>query len=323
MKTKRRHELQTNELADWLGNKIEAVKPYSQFILAGVIAAFAIIGLIFYSINQQNQTRANAWGEYMVTVTEENPGKMMKVAGNHADSQVGLWATQAASDIYLREGITELYKDRETGLDSIEKAKQGYETVVNDARVDRMLLERAQYGLALAQECLGDVEEARKNYEKVVASAGADSALGKLAAKQVARTNQSSAKSFYEQFANYEQPVPVSPEPGGQMADPLARFPDLPDRPDLTFPGGGDLFDDDTSSEPGATDDGSKATDDDTSDPKTGDDDKKDDATKGDAKEKSDDKSDSGKSSKADSSDDAATSKDGAAPKGDGATSKK
>ncbi len=38
MKTERRHELQTNVLADSLAHWIEAIKPYGRAILAGGIA---------------------------------------------------------------------------------------------------------------------------------------------------------------------------------------------------------------------------------------------------------------------------------------------
>ena len=37
MKTERRHELQTNELADWLGHQFEHVKPHGKTILAASI----------------------------------------------------------------------------------------------------------------------------------------------------------------------------------------------------------------------------------------------------------------------------------------------
>ena len=45
MKTERRHELQTNILADWLGHKTEAIRPYFKLILGG-IAAVLIVAIV-------------------------------------------------------------------------------------------------------------------------------------------------------------------------------------------------------------------------------------------------------------------------------------
>ena len=45
MKAKRRHELQTNELADWLGKEVEKVKPYTAWMLGGLIVL--VLGYLY------------------------------------------------------------------------------------------------------------------------------------------------------------------------------------------------------------------------------------------------------------------------------------
>ncbi len=60
MKTERRHELAKNDLADWIGDRIEELKPYSTAIWATVLAvlvgAFAIV---YWSRKSEAQTGAD------------------------------------------------------------------------------------------------------------------------------------------------------------------------------------------------------------------------------------------------------------------------
>ena len=55
MKTARRHELQTNTLADWLGEAIESAKPYARLI--GGIALAGVVLVIFYFVMQSRSAR--------------------------------------------------------------------------------------------------------------------------------------------------------------------------------------------------------------------------------------------------------------------------
>jgi hypothetical protein len=56
MKTERRHELQTNQLADSLAHWIEAVRPYSRAGLALVVAvAVSIFAWGYLSVSNSRQ----------------------------------------------------------------------------------------------------------------------------------------------------------------------------------------------------------------------------------------------------------------------------
>lgn len=73
MKTERRHELATNVLADWLGEKIEALKPYSA---AASVTALLVVVLIFAGIvlYQRRQTStAQVWSDYFSAIENQSP----------------------------------------------------------------------------------------------------------------------------------------------------------------------------------------------------------------------------------------------------------
>ena len=236
MKTKRRHDLQTNELADWIGTKIEAAKPYSQYILGGVVAIALVIGLFVMTTSQQREKKEEAWNQYFKAIDARSPDDLAKVALSHPNTVAAQWASQAAGNIYLNEGIGLLTSDRETAVETLEKAKKSFETILKASNLKPLLRQRAEFGVAQVYESLGEIEEAKKYYKQVAEATG-DSAYGRLAADGLTRLEDPSTSGFYEYLATYK---PAPPDMGSMRVedpDPLAEFPDLPKRPDLSFPG--------------------------------------------------------------------------------------
>lgn len=71
MKTERRHELQTNVLADWLGRQIEAIRPYTNIIIGVAVVLLVVIGVYSIWSAWSRSAAAQAWTEYFdVTLTD-------------------------------------------------------------------------------------------------------------------------------------------------------------------------------------------------------------------------------------------------------------
>lgn len=239
MKTKRRHELQTNELADWLGKQIERLKPYSQYLLAGSIVVVAVAGLVAYQNAGQKAKKAAAWNDYLEAANQRRPDALKEVASKHPESPAALWALQTAGDILLEEGTNLLYSDRESAQEILGKARDNFQIVLNRAEGQPMLRRRAQFALAKTLESLGELDQAQQHYAQLV-EAAPDSVIGKLAARYLRRLKDRSTKEFYGLLAKYEPPSRESASgssPGQASDDTLLDSPDLPDRPDLSFPG--------------------------------------------------------------------------------------
>jgi hypothetical protein len=70
MKSEKRHEMQKNELADWLGNHAEAAADYFWPVAGGIIVAFAgAIGIAWY-LNTRDANSAAAWDKYYQAFAE-------------------------------------------------------------------------------------------------------------------------------------------------------------------------------------------------------------------------------------------------------------
>ena len=168
MKTERRHELQKNELADWLGNKLMWAEQNSSLILGVVAAVVVVIGVAVYYQNSRAQRAESAWNEYFGAIENRDPtmiaDELEKVAKNESALVPGQMAELLLGDIALNEGINQLNTDREAGEKRLTEAKNHYSEARNAADNPR-LRERATLGLARYYESMGLLDESIKEYK--------------------------------------------------------------------------------------------------------------------------------------------------------------
>jgi hypothetical protein len=242
MKSERRHELQTNTLADWVGHQIEAVKPHQNLILTLILAVIAV-GLVWaYFLRWDASQSTAAWSDYFRAVegSSSDPAALLEMAKEHAGEPASVWALLLAADAQLTQGAEQAFTDRKAAETNLKQAVQAYETVLKDLR-EPTLRRRALFGLAEAHESLfagtGDTKEleaARKNYEEL-ARQWPETALGK-AAKQKSDELASPATQEFLVWFSQQEPAPTSSGLSEETADPVSPF-DL-----STLPGASDLL---------------------------------------------------------------------------------
>jgi hypothetical protein len=229
MKTERRHELQHNVLADSLERWIEAMKPYSRAVLAGVIGAVVLFAVWGYMANQSRERAAAAWNEYYAALapTSTDPREALSsLVSRFPGTPVGQAARAVLADIQLDDGTTRLFMDKSAGRDELQKAAEMYQALLLEADEPSMLA-RATFGLARAHEALGkDLPRAVDEYRSI-ARKWPNSPYVDEAEARAKSLESDETKSFYDWFAKYERPKPVANElgvPGARpdfMKDPL------------------------------------------------------------------------------------------------------
>ncbi len=236
MKTQRRHELQTNELADHIGNYMQAIRPYQNIILFGTVAVVAVVVAALW-LNRQNQAKASlSWGDYFSALDAQRPEALEDVAKFHNGSTAAFWAQQSAGDMQLAAGSRQIYQDRKESEKSLKDAEKSLKAVESGAGNQPELVRRARFGLGRVYEAMCDVENA-KDYYKKVAEDAPESVLGKLAEQRFKRLSEESVERWYAWFERQEPVLPGGMDAAsGPGMDPLGDLGDLPDRPDLSFP---------------------------------------------------------------------------------------
>jgi predicted negative regulator of RcsB-dependent stress response len=233
----KRHELQKNELADWLEDKIEEIRPYFPAIgIGGLLALAVVVGVWWYS-SQQSQASAAAWNQYFAAIGERNQQEALeKVIASENNNEPANWARQTLADMNLARGSAAVFTDREESKQRLEEAGRHYAAILQSTS-DPMLRVRATYGLARVQESLFKPEDAKKLYEQVSKEGNKDSALAKSAEEAVKRLSDPRDIEMLNWLAKQtpKRPAPsATGRPGGVPG--LPGDLDLPDRPDIGLP---------------------------------------------------------------------------------------
>lgn len=235
MKSERRHELQENELADWLEKAIDAVTPHLKTILGVVVAV--IVFFLAYTV-WQNRVAAGqqaAWDDFYAAAASENAETdMLKLADAHPGAPAGLWGRLFVADSQLAEGTQNLFTNRAAAKPKLKEAVANYRSVAENATGKyEPLVERALYGEAKGYEALGektDLDQAMKLYQQVTEQFP-DGALASDCKARVEALKKPVTKAFYDWFVTA---TPLSPATGTPGIGPGFDASNLPTPPTET-----------------------------------------------------------------------------------------
>ena len=228
MKSQRRHELQTNVLADWLGQHIEQVRPYSKAILGVVVAILCVAAVSGFIINEQSAKNTASWRDFFAASFDQRPGSLGQVAAQHAGTDAGLWALLGEADLEQAEGLRKLYTNRDEALEHFKKAAIAYEGVQKNAADEIELRRAALFGLAQVHEVQSELDIATDYYEEVAGDLTTE--IGREAQRRVELLSKAEVKRFYNWFSN-QRPQPPQPPTGLPQGLNLGELPQTPDLP--------------------------------------------------------------------------------------------
>jgi tetratricopeptide (TPR) repeat protein len=235
MKTERRHELQQNELADWLGDFLIKMRPYGKTALGVLVLAAAGLFAFTYVGGRGRQNQQAAWSDFFDaadTAGPMNPSaseNFERTAETYPGTLAAAWARQSMGDLRLKSGLQQMFTDRERAQKDLEEARASYERVLAEAQAP-MLLQRAHFGLGQAFESLGDFAKAEENFRAIV-QRWPDSPIARLANERLDVLKRDATKQWYAWFAEQKPAARPLSDPG------LFRdLPNLPDSPDLSLP---------------------------------------------------------------------------------------
>jgi tetratricopeptide (TPR) repeat protein len=235
MKADHRHELQTNELAAWLENTSDRIKPYARAIV-GVCVAIAIIIAVYAYVSALERRGSAAASEQLIAAIQYgSPTEFQTLIDQHRGTQPAALARLLLAERLLDQGADSLFTDKSSARENLLKASDAFQSAEQEVQ-DPMLRAWALYGVGRAHEAMGDLDRARSDYEKVIKQFS-DSSLADPARSHLARLNQMSTKEFYDWFAKQDPRPPVpEKEPGTPGQKPLFDLTDPAAPGDLKLP---------------------------------------------------------------------------------------
>ncbi len=231
MKSARRHELQKNELADWLGQWIESLEPYWKWIAVGGLAVVVLAGVIALLLQRQRAAAGRAWAEYLAAVSTttsmDRHLALRDVAAVYAGTPAALWATIDQADTSLAEGTQLLFRSKDEGQKALREAITNYELALQQTK-DPFLLQRLHFSRGRAHEALGELKQARTAYEEAL-SYGEKTAIGTLAKERLELLQRDDIQKFYDWFVTQRPTVAMGQsQPSNSLT--------LPEHPDISLP---------------------------------------------------------------------------------------
>jgi hypothetical protein len=195
MKTERRHELATNELADWI---VHFPQWFQENQTTVIVSAVIVIGLIAYTIFyysrqgdviEEKQAMASGLLEqlgWQKDTVVDGRNKGLNVSDSFLTTAGGLQSAAEETDNPLMAALaiikraealrTELhYRSKPAEPDvrkyQLQQAKDLYQQALEKAKGNPDISAMAEYGTALTIEDMGDFDGARKLYEKIADAA--------------------------------------------------------------------------------------------------------------------------------------------------------
>ncbi|MEM8679998.1 MAG: hypothetical protein AAGF97_11645, partial [Planctomycetota bacterium] len=224
MKTEERHQLQKNELADWLGEHAASIQPYLKTLIG--VAILVLVGFLALNVMRgQNEGRNEAaWSGFFDAQVTNDPDAAKEVARRFPNTQAAAWAWQWAGDFELAESSSLAFTDRAEYREGLEASQEAYEAALN-ANPPTLIEQRARLGLAQVYEGLDELEKAQETYQQIVTRWPATAASQK-ASERIAFLEYPETKQFSRWFAQ-QKPSQQVPQPPSGISGPSA-LDDLP-----------------------------------------------------------------------------------------------
>jgi len=177
MKSRRRHELKQNVLADELGKVGGFIKKRSTALAWGVLIVAILLCAIYYTVTQGRaaaRRRESLFYNQVVMgpspgLQGEDPAEDLKsLVAQDSDESLAALAAVAVGDTYAARLVGGWYILTDSARKELtEQAESWYRRVINQFAADDLAVAKAHYGLAKLAESRRDFDVAEEEYNAV------------------------------------------------------------------------------------------------------------------------------------------------------------
>jgi tetratricopeptide (TPR) repeat protein len=208
MKPEHRHQLKTNELAEWIVNFPQWAKKNAKTIIYISVLTVVVAGVYFWKVYEKRIVSDREQLEFTNFISQISQGKtqilqaqaqgvdtsytliqaadnLQNIAQNAKDEQMAALALIKEAEtlrmeLHYRFGSI----SRQDLTAQINRAKDSYTKAIEKSSTNPSLMATAKLGLGLCEEELGNFEQARKIYSEIIANADFEGTVADAQAKQ-------------------------------------------------------------------------------------------------------------------------------------------
>ncbi len=260
MDAEHRHELKTNELADWIGHFPDFCRENAKTIIGAGLIIIAVV-VFFYGRGVRARSRFEQEAQAISLIERLDFNKLMTIQGQRENTAVAgsirlsaksleMAATEAKSPhvaalLLIKQGDalrTDLhYRAQEVDADvvgnQIKDAREAYDKALGLAEGNNTLVAMANFGMGMCAEEIGDYIQAEKIYNSIIADADFAGTVLPRQAQDRLDNMEDNKMRFIFVAAPLPKPEVVKPEDIKiELPTPKPVLPDAP-RPDANEPG--------------------------------------------------------------------------------------
>lgn len=176
MKAKRRHDLKENELAKDLDKAKVFFELHWKWLVGGLVAVVAIIGLIFLIVDRTKTNRQEEWQRFhaLVMAAQVEPSEKIRedlrgLAAQTGQDDLAAWAyLQAGKTAYAELMYKYVQLDPQAREKLAAETTQAYEKVISSYSSNVAATGAAHLGLGLLAETQGQMDKAKDQYNKAI-----------------------------------------------------------------------------------------------------------------------------------------------------------
>jgi len=224
MKADHRHDLKTNELAEWLSNLPQWVKENRTTVLIMLVVVIGVAAFYLWQGHSKNRIlrkklqlttlanqilqskmrilEAQAQGRDLSYILLQPAESLRTFAQNTDDDQMAALALIKRAEALRMELHYRLGNvSQQDFTDQINQAKDSYSKALERCSTNPSLMAMAKFGLGLCEEELGNPETAKQIYQSIAESNDFDGTVAKAAARHRLKT-----MSDYQQRIVFRRP---------------------------------------------------------------------------------------------------------------------
>ena len=148
MKSERRHDLQTNVLADWLGGKVSKIQANASWVGGGFLLILIVVVFLFVRQNRLASVASEGWTRFqqarssgLVAISQQQPlalnnavRDLEDIAREYASDPIAAYAHLTLGDLLLQNGRTQYSLNKTAARDAFQAAARYYQMVVESTK---------------------------------------------------------------------------------------------------------------------------------------------------------------------------------------------
>jgi hypothetical protein len=210
MKSEERHQLLTNDLGVVTERTVGFFERHLGTVIGVVCGALLLAAIGFWWTRSSGADNAAGW---TMLDSAQNLEEFGTVLDKFKGKPPGQWAQLQIAETTMRTGLPQMFTNRESAVADLKRAREGFESLLQDKTAQPVIRERSMWGLALCLEatCDGNTAKAIEAFERLL-SEFPDTIFKTVAKDRITALNRPGAKEFYAWFSK-ETPKPPEIRP--------------------------------------------------------------------------------------------------------------